>query len=120
MSIKYAPIYIPTLCRDEHFITGLESLKKNRWAKYTDVYIALDYPAKESHWEGYRKICEYLDLDPYSLSSAGACLIAAANGDRTGAALTKAGIPFAVIGHLADGNDCILHFADRIRYLNRP
>ena len=66
------------------------------------------------------EICEYMDLDPYSLSSAGACLIAAANGDRTGAALTKAGIPFAVIGHLADGNDCILHFADRIRYLNRP
>ena len=29
MGVKYAPIYIPTLCRDAHFIKGLESLKKN-------------------------------------------------------------------------------------------
>ena len=64
---KYAPIYIPTLCRDEHFIKGLESLKKNGWAKYTDVYIALDYPAKESHWEGYRKICDYLENGDFSV-----------------------------------------------------
>ena len=66
MTKKYAPIYIPTLCRDTHFINGVESLKKNGWAKYTDVYIALDYPAKESHWEGYRKICEYLENGDFS------------------------------------------------------
>ncbi len=67
MTNKYAPIYIPTLCRYEHFIRGLESLKKNGWAKYTDVYIALDYPAKESHWEGYRKICDYLENGDFSV-----------------------------------------------------
>ena len=66
-NMKYAPIYIPTLCRDRHFILGVESLKKNGWAKYTDVYIALDYPAKESHWEGYRKICDYLDNGDFSV-----------------------------------------------------
>ena len=66
MSSKYAPIYIPTLCRDVHFIKGLESLKKNGWARYTEVYIALDYPAKESHWEGYRKICDYLENGDFS------------------------------------------------------
>ena len=44
---QYAPVYIPTLCRDRHFILGVESLKKNGWAKYTDVYIGLDYPSKE-------------------------------------------------------------------------
>ena len=65
-SIQYAPIYIPTLCRDKHFILGVESLKTNSWAKYTDVYIALDYPAKESHWEGYRKICDYLANGDFS------------------------------------------------------
>lgn len=27
-NIQYAPIYIPTLCRDKHFILGVESLKK--------------------------------------------------------------------------------------------
>ena len=56
----YAPILIPTLCRSEHLIRCIESLKQNGWAKYTDIYIALDYPAKESHWEGYKKIEEYL------------------------------------------------------------
>lgn len=57
----YAPIMIPTLCRSEHFIRCIESLKKNSWAKYTDVYIALDYPSKESHRDGYKKICKYLE-----------------------------------------------------------
>ena len=64
--VQYAPIYIPTLCREKHFILGVESLKKNGWAKYTDVYIGLDYPAKESHWEGYRKICDYLENGDFS------------------------------------------------------
>ena len=59
----YAPILIPTLCRDEHFIRCIESLKKNSWAEYTDVYVALDFPAKESHWDGYKKICTYLEGD---------------------------------------------------------
>ena len=63
---QYAPIYIPTLCRDRHFILGVESLKKNGWAKYTDVFIGLDYPSKESHWAGYRKICDYLDNGDFS------------------------------------------------------
>jgi hypothetical protein len=60
---KCAPIYIPTLCRSKHFIRLIESLKKNSWAKYTDVYVALDYPSKDSHWEGYNAICEYLKGD---------------------------------------------------------
>lgn len=59
----YAPILIPTLCRYEKFARCVESLKRNGWAKYTQVYIALDYPAKESHWEGYRRICAYLEGD---------------------------------------------------------
>ncbi len=67
MATKYAPIYIPTLCRDRHFIREMESLKKNTWAKYTDVYIALDYPIRESHWDGYRKICDYLDRGDFSV-----------------------------------------------------
>lgn len=59
----YSPILIPTLCRSEHFIRCIESLKKNSWAKYTQVYIALDYPAKDTHWKGYNKILEYLNGD---------------------------------------------------------
>ena len=59
--MEYAPVLIPTLCRYDHFVRCIESLKKNTWALYTDIYVALDYPANESHWEGYNKICEYLD-----------------------------------------------------------
>lgn len=58
--IKYAPVIIPTLCRYEHFVRCIESLRRNTWAKHTDVYIGLDYPAKEAHWSGYLKIKEYL------------------------------------------------------------
>lgn len=58
---KCAPVIIPTLCRYEHFKRCIESLKRNSWAKYTDLYIGLDFPEKESHFEGYQKIKAYLD-----------------------------------------------------------
>lgn len=57
----FAPVSIPTLCRYEHFKRCIESLSCCTWAEYTDVYVALDYPAKKSHWEGYRKIKAYLE-----------------------------------------------------------
>lgn len=57
----YAPVVIPTLCRFEHFVACIDSLKKNELAKYTELYIGLDYPTKESHWSGYNKIKELLD-----------------------------------------------------------
>lgn len=59
--MTYAPILIPTLNRDVHFIRLIESLKRNTWAKYTPVYIALDYPPSEKYVDGYKKICKYLD-----------------------------------------------------------
>lgn len=62
----YAPIIIPTLCRSVHFKRCVESLKKNTWAKFTDVYVGLDYPAKEDHWKGYNEICDYLETGDFS------------------------------------------------------
>lgn len=56
----YAPVIIPTLNRFEHFKQCLESLANCTWAEYTEVYVGLDYPAKESHWDGYQKIDLYL------------------------------------------------------------
>jgi hypothetical protein len=56
----YAPVIIPTLCRYEHFKRCIDSLSRCTGAEFTDVYIGLDYPAKEEHWEGYKKICEYV------------------------------------------------------------
>ena len=60
INMIYAPVLIPTLCRHEHFVRCIESLRRNTWAKYTDIYVALDYPLKKEHWDGYNKINEYL------------------------------------------------------------
>lgn len=56
----YAPVIIPTLCRYEHFKRCIDSLSRCTGAEYTDVYIGIDYPSKDSHWDGYKKICEYI------------------------------------------------------------
>lgn len=56
----YAPVLICTLNRYEHFRRCVESLLRCTGAEKTDLYIALDYPLYETHWEGYRKIEEYL------------------------------------------------------------
>lgn len=61
--MKYAPIIIPTMCRYQHLVRLLESLKTNTWAKYTDVYIGLDYPPSPKYKEGYERICKFLDGD---------------------------------------------------------
>ena len=58
---EMAPIMIPTLCRFEHFKSCVESLAKCNLSKETDLYVSLDYPTKESHWDGYRRIKEYLE-----------------------------------------------------------
>jgi hypothetical protein len=56
-------IVLPTLCRSKHLEKCLNSLMKNPWAKYVDLYIGLDYPAKESHWPGYREILRLMERD---------------------------------------------------------
>lgn len=57
----YAPVIIPTLCRYEHFKRCIESLSRCTGAEHTEVYVGLDYPAKEAHWDGYNKIKVYLE-----------------------------------------------------------
>ena len=59
--MKYAPIIIPTLCRFEHFQRLIESLKCNSWAKYTDVYVGIDYPPIQRYRQGWQRICDYVD-----------------------------------------------------------
>lgn len=56
-------ILVPTLCRHKHLEKCLESLKKNPWAKYVDLYIGVDYPTKDSHWPGYREILKLMERD---------------------------------------------------------
>lgn len=57
---NFAPVIIPTLNRYEHFKRCTESLSKNEYAHFTDLYIALDYPLNEYHFIGYNKIIEYI------------------------------------------------------------
>ena len=59
-------VLLPTLCRSKHLEKCLNSLMKNPWAKYVDVYIGVDYPTKDSHWSGYREILELMERD-YSM-----------------------------------------------------
>ena len=56
----YAPVIIPTLCRFDHFKRCIDSLGRCTGSDKTEVFIGLDYPTKESHWEGYNQICEYI------------------------------------------------------------
>ena len=59
-------VLVPTLCRNQHLEKCLDSLMKNPWAKYVDVYIGVDYPTKDSHWPGYREILKLMERD-YSM-----------------------------------------------------
>lgn len=56
----YAPVIITTLCRFVHFKRCIDSLSRCTGACYTDVYIGIDFPTRESHWDGYNKICDYV------------------------------------------------------------
>lgn len=58
---KYAPILILTINRYDHLKRCIESLQENNWAKYTDLYIALDYPPNDKYVSGYNKIKSFLD-----------------------------------------------------------
>ena len=62
----YAPIIIPTLCRYSHLKKCLDSLSKCTDADKTEVFIGVDYPLNDSHWEGYKKVCSLLESTTYS------------------------------------------------------
>ena len=59
--MELAPVLIPTLNRFEHLRRCLESLANCLHSEKTEVIIALDYPLKEEHNEGYIKILDYLE-----------------------------------------------------------
>lgn len=61
MGMCYAPVCIPTLDRYEHLKELIESLQKNPWAQYTDLYIGLDFPPGKKYEEGYEKVKRYLN-----------------------------------------------------------
>ena len=63
----YAPLYITTLNRYKHFYRCVESLKRNSWAPYTEVFIGLDYPPSEKYRLGWLMIKDYLQTSDFSI-----------------------------------------------------
>lgn len=63
------------------------------------------------------EVCEFFDLNPYELLAGGSLLITTENGGQLVRALEKAGVPAAVIGRTAQGNDRILRHAGESRFL---
>lgn len=57
----YAPVFIPTLCRFKHFKRCVDSLSRCAGAEFTTLIIGLDFPLNENHWDGYRRIKEYIN-----------------------------------------------------------
>lgn len=58
--MKYAPVIIPTVSRFDHLKKCIDSLSLCTWAEKTDVFVAVDYPGKEEHVEGYNQVREYI------------------------------------------------------------
>lgn len=59
--MQYSPVMIITLNRFEHLKKCIESLKKNKGALETEVYIGVDYPPNEKYRLGYLKIKDFLN-----------------------------------------------------------
>ncbi|MDD6824958.1 MAG: glycosyltransferase [Oscillospiraceae bacterium] len=57
----YAPVLITTLNRYEHLNRCITSLRRNRLAKETELYISVDYPPAEKYVDGYEKIKKLLE-----------------------------------------------------------
>ena len=53
--MNYAPIIIPTLNRNDHFIKSLESLEKCSGAENTEVFVALDFHPSGKYIDGWKK-----------------------------------------------------------------
>lgn len=64
--MKKIPVAIETMSRYEHFRKCVESLSRNKFSEYTDLYISVDYPPDDSSAdiEGYIKIKEWLNEKP--------------------------------------------------------
>lgn len=66
------------------------------------------------------EICNYFDINPYELASAGALLMATDDGNRLVMDLKEAGIEAAVIGKITDSNDRVVINGDIKRFLEPP
>ncbi|MDO4322778.1 MAG: AIR synthase-related protein [Lachnospiraceae bacterium] len=66
------------------------------------------------------EICEYFDINPYNLYSAGSLLVGTNQPEALIAELSGLGIFAAVIGRVTEGNDRIIRNGEDVRFLDRP
>lgn len=66
------------------------------------------------------ELCEYFDINPYGLYSAGSLLAGTERAEELTAELAAAGIPAAVIGRVTGGNDRVIRNGEDVRFLDRP
>lgn len=56
----YAPVMITACNRYRHLERCIASLKKNGFAKETELYISVDYPWDDQYVEDWKKVCAFL------------------------------------------------------------
>lgn len=66
------------------------------------------------------EICEYFDINPYYLYSAGSLLIGTDRAEALIAQLGTLGIPAVVIGRVTDSRDRVIRNGEECRFLDRP
>jgi len=66
------------------------------------------------------EVCEYCNVNPYELLSAGCLVMTTEDGLGLAAALEAAHIPAAVVGKITAGKDRILINEEEVRYMDRP
>lgn len=66
------------------------------------------------------EVCEWFDLNPYQIPSAGSMLLLTEDGYHLSEHLRREGIPAKVIGRLTQGNDRLLLNEEEKRFLEPP
>lgn len=66
------------------------------------------------------EVCEYFQLNPYQMTSAGSILITASNGNELVRCLQEAGVRASVLGTATAGKARVVTSGEEIRYLDRP
>ena len=66
------------------------------------------------------EICEFFQLNPYLLTSAGSYLVLTEHGEETLESLKNAGVPAVRIGFVKEQNARTLVNGEETRYLDRP
>ncbi len=66
------------------------------------------------------EVCEFLEANPYLLTSGGGLLLATDDEEKTLSELERAGVNACTIGYLRDGNDRVIVNGEEQRFLELP